>query len=54
MATRKAHVENGRGVIDEPMDLADGTVLRIVAGADCDDLDDLDDLNGLSLPPPCP
>jgi hypothetical protein len=40
MTALKAHVENGRVVLDEPMDLPDGTVLRVVAVADGDDLDD--------------
>jgi hypothetical protein len=40
MTALKAHVENGRVVLDEPMDLPDGTVLRVVAVADSDDLDD--------------
>lgn len=40
MTVLKAHVENGRVVLDEPMDLPEGTVLRVVAIADGDDLDD--------------
>ena len=40
MNALKAHVENGRVVLDEPMDFPDGTVLRVVAVADGDDLDD--------------
>jgi hypothetical protein len=30
MRVLKAHVENGRIVADEPMDLPDGTLLRVV------------------------
>lgn len=40
MIALKAHVENGRVVLDEPMDLPDGTVLSIVPVNDADDLDD--------------
>ena len=39
MNALKAHVENGRVVLDEPMDLPDGTVLSIVPVNDADDLD---------------
>jgi len=40
MTLLKAHVENGRVVLDEPTDLPDGTELRVFAVADGDDLDD--------------
>jgi hypothetical protein len=30
----KAHVENGRIVVDEPLDLPDGTPLTVVVGTD--------------------
>jgi predicted transcriptional regulator len=40
MTALKAHVENGRVVLDEAMELPDGTMLRVVAVADGDDLDD--------------
>ncbi len=38
MKTLKAHVENGRVVLDEPMDLPEGTPLHLVV----DEGDDLD------------
>lgn len=40
MNALRAHVENGRVVLDEPMDLPDGTPLNIVPMNDGDDLDD--------------
>jgi hypothetical protein len=40
MIVLKAHVENGRVVLDDPMDLPDGTLLKIVPMDDGDDLDD--------------
>jgi hypothetical protein len=40
MSVLKAHVENGRVVLDDPMDLPDGTLLKIVPMDDGDDLDD--------------
>ncbi len=41
MKTLKAHVENGRVVVDEPVDLPEGTPLDlIVAGGEEDDLSD--------------
>jgi hypothetical protein len=36
----RAHIENGRVVLDEPMDLPDGTVVHLVPQNDGDDLDD--------------
>lgn len=40
MNALRAHVENGRVVLDEPMDLPDGTPLNIVPMNDGDDLGD--------------
>jgi hypothetical protein len=34
MNALKAHVENGRIIVDEPTDLPDGTVLRVVPLSD--------------------
>jgi predicted alpha/beta hydrolase family esterase len=40
MNALKAHVENGRIIVDEPTDLPDGTVLRVVPlSADDPELD---------------
>jgi hypothetical protein len=39
MQPRKAHVRNGRVVLDEPTNLPDGTEVRVVL-VDDDDLDD--------------
>lgn len=36
----KAHVKNGRIVVDEPTDLPDGTELYLVPLEDDDDMDD--------------
>ncbi|MEW6777528.1 MAG: hypothetical protein AB1405_14620 [Bdellovibrionota bacterium] len=38
MKTLKAHVENGRVVLDEPLDLPEGTPLQLIV----DEGDDLD------------
>ena len=41
MNALKAHVENGRIIVDEPTDLPDGTVLHVVpVRSDDPDLDD--------------
>ncbi|HEY2369860.1 MAG TPA: hypothetical protein VGH87_25850 [Polyangiaceae bacterium] len=40
MNALRAHVENGRIVVDDPTDLPEGTVLEVVALKDVDDLDD--------------
>jgi hypothetical protein len=40
MNALKAHVENGRVVLDEPMDLPDGTPVNIMPMNDGDDLED--------------
>ncbi len=40
MKTLKAHVENGRVIVDEPTDLPDGTVLELVVPDEGDDLDE--------------
>lgn len=41
MKTLKAHIENGRVVVDEPVDLPEGTPLElVVAGGGEDDLDE--------------
>ena len=45
MLPLKAHVRNGRLVLDEPTDLPDGEVVYLqlvqgIAGGDADDLDD--------------
>lgn len=37
MNALKAHVENGRIIVDDPTDLPDGTVLRVVAVSADDD-----------------
>ncbi len=39
MKPLRAHVENGRVVVDDPTNLPDGTVLRLVSVDDTDDLD---------------
>jgi hypothetical protein len=36
----RAHAENGRVVLDEPMDVPDGTPLTVVPSYEGDDLDD--------------
>ncbi|HEY4176195.1 MAG TPA: hypothetical protein VGM90_05170 [Kofleriaceae bacterium] len=38
----KAHVRNGRLVLDEPTDLPDGSVVPLEVSSDWDDLDDAD------------
>jgi uridine phosphorylase len=40
MNALKAHVENGRIVVDDPTDLSDGTELYVAPVNDADDLDD--------------
>lgn len=40
MNVLRAHVENGRIVVDDPTDLPDGTLLQLVAVNEGDDLDD--------------
>ncbi len=40
MKTLKAHVENGRVIVDEPVDLPEGTTLELVVTDDGDDLDE--------------
>jgi hypothetical protein len=40
MNALRAHVENGRVVLDEPMDLPDGTPLTVVPVNSGDDLDE--------------
>ncbi|HEY2406936.1 MAG TPA: hypothetical protein VGI10_13090 [Polyangiaceae bacterium] len=40
MHALKAHVENGRIVVDEPTNLPDGAKLKIVIAEGGDDLDD--------------
>jgi hypothetical protein len=40
MNALKAHVKNGRIVVDEPTDLPEGTELYLVPVEDGDDLDD--------------
>ncbi len=40
MRTFKAHVENGRIVVDEPTDLPDGTELYVLPLREGDELDD--------------
>ncbi len=40
MKTLKAHVERGRVVMDEPMDLPEGTALELVVASEEDDLDE--------------
>jgi hypothetical protein len=40
MERLKAHVRNGRLVLDEPTDLPDGSVVPLEVSADWDDLDD--------------
>lgn len=40
MRAFKAHVENGRIVVDEPTDLPDGTELYVVPLREGDELDD--------------
>ena len=42
MVAHKAHVENGRIVVDEPTDLPDGTTLEVGSLEVLDDDDDLD------------
>lgn len=37
MEALKAHIENGRIVADEPVDLPDGTVLRVVPVDEADE-----------------
>lgn len=39
MKPLRAHVENGRVVVDDPTTLPDGTLLRLVSVDDADDLD---------------
>ncbi len=36
----RAHVKNGRLVLDEPVDLPDGTVVDLVPADEADDLDE--------------
>ncbi len=43
MVAHKAHVENGRIVIDEPTDLPEGTLLEIGSLQVVDESDDLND-----------
>jgi len=46
MKTLKAHIENGRVVVDEPVDLPEGTPLELrlyLQGTGSDDEDGLDD-----------
>ncbi len=40
MKTFRAHVENGRVVLDEPADLPEGTPLELIVADDGDDLDE--------------
>ncbi|HEY2408312.1 MAG TPA: hypothetical protein VGI10_20030, partial [Polyangiaceae bacterium] len=40
MNVLKAHVENGRIVVDEPTNLPEGTVLRVVALSDGMDVEE--------------
>lgn len=40
MTAIRAHAENGRVVLDEPLNVPDGTPLNIVPVNDGDDLDD--------------
>jgi hypothetical protein len=40
MQPLRAHVENGRIVVDDPTSLPDGTQLRLVEVPDVDDLND--------------
>jgi hypothetical protein len=40
MNALRAHVENGRIVVDDPTDLPEGTVLQVVPLTDTDELDD--------------
>ena len=40
MTALRAHVENGRIIVDDPTDLPDGTVLHVMPVNDGDDLDD--------------
>ena len=40
MTAIRAHAENGRVVLDEPLNVPDGTPLNIVPVDDGDDLDD--------------
>ena len=42
MERLKAHVRNGRLVLDEPTDLPDGSVVPLEVSPDWDDLDDAD------------
>ncbi len=42
MKTLKAHVENGRVVLDEPANLPEGTPLELIVADDGDDLDEED------------
>jgi hypothetical protein len=43
MVAHRAHVENGRIVIDEPTDLPEGTVLEVGNVEVLDEEDDMDD-----------
>jgi hypothetical protein len=49
MVAHKAHVENGRIVIDEPTDLPEGTVLEVGNVEVLDEEDDMDDEERASL-----
>lgn len=40
--TLRAHVDNGRIVVDEPVELPDGTSLQVVVVDNGDQLDDAD------------
>lgn len=40
MQALKAHVRNGRLLLDEPTDLPDGEVVELVFADDTDDMDD--------------
>jgi hypothetical protein len=40
--TLRGHIENGRGVVDERVDLPDGTEVKLALVDDADDLDEED------------
>jgi len=42
MGPLRAHIQNGRVVVDDPVDLPDGTELQLAVLEDTDDLDDVD------------